>query len=62
MDMVLDEAKRKVRSWLKGWKVRDGVPKGLDAWQEVRLMSAHRFKRHLTDRDSRRFLLPIGTR
>lgn len=37
MDMVLDEAKRKVRSWLKSWKVRDGVPKGMDAWKEVRL-------------------------
>lgn len=36
MDMVLDEAKRKVRSWLKGWKVREGVPKGMDVWQEVR--------------------------
>ncbi|GAA5822771.1 hypothetical protein JCM3770_003324, partial [Rhodotorula araucariae] len=33
MDMVLDEAKRKVRSWLKSWKARDGVPQGLDAWK-----------------------------
>ncbi|GAA5836279.1 hypothetical protein JCM9279_002246, partial [Rhodotorula babjevae] len=33
MDMVLDEAKRKVRSWLKAWKARDGVPQGLDAWK-----------------------------
>ena len=36
MDMVLDEAKRKVRSWLKAWKARDGVPQGLDAWKTVR--------------------------
>ncbi|GAA6003180.1 mRNA splicing protein SPP382 [Rhodotorula paludigena] len=35
MDIVLDEAKRKVRGWLKGWKARDGVPSGLEAWKDA---------------------------
>lgn len=35
MEHVMDEAKRKVRSWLKGWKAVDGVPLGIDAWKEV---------------------------
>ncbi|GAA5873977.1 hypothetical protein JCM1840_006108 [Sporobolomyces johnsonii] len=34
MEAVLDEAKRKVRGWLKtGWKAKDGVPQGLDVWK-----------------------------
>ena len=36
MEQVLEESKRKVRAWLKGWKASDGVPKGLDAWKDVR--------------------------
>ncbi|SCZ98960.1 BZ3500_MvSof-1268-A1-R1_Chr3-1g05734 [Microbotryum saponariae] len=32
---VLDESKRRVRGWLKGWKSSDGVPKGLEAWKDV---------------------------
>lgn len=35
MEGIMDEAKRKVRSWLKAWKAIDGVPKGIDAWKEV---------------------------
>lgn len=35
MDMVLEESKRKIRSWLKGWKVAEGVPTGMDAWKQV---------------------------
>lgn len=35
MEMILEESKRKVRSWLRGWKVSDGVPQGMDAWKEV---------------------------
>jgi hypothetical protein len=38
MEMVLEESKRKIRSWLKGWKVADGVPAGMDAWKEVRIL------------------------
>ncbi|GAA6037203.1 hypothetical protein JCM8097_008617 [Rhodosporidiobolus ruineniae] len=34
LEQVLDEARRKVRSWVKsGWKAREGVPAGLGAWQ-----------------------------
>ncbi|KDE07376.1 hypothetical protein MVLG_02417 [Microbotryum lychnidis-dioicae p1A1 Lamole] len=32
---VLDESKRRVRGWLKGWKSSDGVPQGLEAWKNV---------------------------
>jgi tuftelin-interacting protein 11 len=35
MEGVLDEAKRRVRSWLKGWKATEGVPIGLDTWRDV---------------------------
>lgn len=35
MEIVLDEAKRKVRAWLKSWKVSDGVPADLEVWQDV---------------------------
>lgn len=35
MDEILDEAKRRVRGWLKSWRVRDGVPEGLAAWRDV---------------------------
>lgn len=36
MDMVLDEAKRKVRSWVKSsWRPKEGVPKGLEVWKDV---------------------------
>lgn len=36
MDEIMDEAKRRVRGWLKSWKpARDGVPQGLEAWREV---------------------------
>jgi tuftelin-interacting protein 11 len=37
MEMVMDESKRKIRAWLKAWKARDGVPKGLAAWRDVSL-------------------------
>ncbi|GAA5970505.1 hypothetical protein JCM21900_003885 [Sporobolomyces salmonicolor] len=34
MEAVLDEAKRKVRGWLKtGWRAKEGVPQGLDVWK-----------------------------
>ena len=35
MDEIMDEAKRRVRGWLKSWKARDGVPEGLEAWRDV---------------------------
>lgn len=35
MEIILEEAKRKIRSWLKSWKVRDGVPAGMDLWKDV---------------------------
>lgn len=35
MDEVMDDAKRKVRGWLKTCKVRDGPPEGLEVWREV---------------------------
>lgn len=35
MEQILEEAKRKVRAWLKAWKASDGVPVGMDLWQEV---------------------------
>ncbi|GAA5884433.1 hypothetical protein JCM6882_005250 [Rhodosporidiobolus microsporus] len=36
MEGVLDEARRKVRGWVKtGWKPREGVPKGLEVWKEA---------------------------
>jgi tuftelin-interacting protein 11 len=35
MDEIIDEAKRKVRRWLKNWRTRDGVPAGLDVWRDV---------------------------
>ncbi|KAK4698524.1 tuftelin-interacting protein 11, partial [Phenoliferia sp. Uapishka_3] len=35
MDAILEEAKRKVRAWLKGWKATDGVPAGLDNWRDA---------------------------
>lgn len=35
MDEIMDEAKRRVRGWLKSWKARDGVPEGLKPWREV---------------------------
>lgn len=34
-EIILDEAKRKVRAWLKGWKASDGVPADLAKWQDV---------------------------
>lgn len=36
MQQLLDEAKRKVRAWLKSWRVEDGVPHGLGHWRDVR--------------------------
>lgn len=35
MEGIIDEAKRRVRGWLKSWRTRDGVPDGLDAWRSV---------------------------
>jgi tuftelin-interacting protein 11 len=35
--IVLDEAKRKVRAWLKGWKATEGVPADLEIWKDVGL-------------------------
>ncbi|GAA6011278.1 hypothetical protein JCM10207_008285 [Rhodosporidiobolus poonsookiae] len=36
MEGVMDEAKRKVRSWIKSsWKPREGVPQGLEVWKEA---------------------------
>lgn len=32
-EKILEEARGKVRAWLGGWKVRDGIPKGLDSWK-----------------------------
>lgn len=39
MEMVMDESKRKIRAWLKAWKARDGVPKGIAAWRDVSTFS-----------------------
>lgn len=38
---VLGEAKRKVKAWLRGWRPKDGVPKGLAVWREVSLYAFH---------------------
>lgn len=35
MDDVMDDAKRKVRGWIKTLKVREGPPEGLEVWKEV---------------------------
>lgn len=35
MEGVLDEAKRRVRGWLKGWKAAEGVPRGMDVWRDA---------------------------
>jgi tuftelin-interacting protein 11 len=35
MEEILQDAKRRLKSWLKGWKPRDGVPPGFDIWQSV---------------------------
>ncbi len=35
MEGVLDEAKRKVRAWLKDWKAAEGVPRGMDVWRDA---------------------------
>lgn len=35
MDEVMDDAKRKVRGWLKTCKIREGPPEGLEVWREV---------------------------
>ncbi|KAM0754996.1 TFP11-domain-containing protein [Meredithblackwellia eburnea MCA 4105] len=35
IDVLLDEAKRKVRGWLKSWKASDGVPAGMDNWRDA---------------------------
>lgn len=35
MDEMLGEAKRRVKSWLKNWRPRDGVPSGLPIWRDV---------------------------
>lgn len=35
MDNILEEAKRKLKSWLKSWRARDGVPEGFAIWKEV---------------------------
>ena len=47
MDQILDEAKRKVRAWLKAWKAADGVPIGMDNWRDVRPLSMLGRERHL---------------
>ncbi|KAM0788473.1 hypothetical protein ACM66B_001606 [Microbotryomycetes sp. NB124-2] len=40
MEQILDEAKRKVRSWLKSsWRASEGVPQGLDVWKDAFLSS-----------------------
>jgi len=35
MEDILDQAKRRVRSWLNAWRAKDGVPKGLAVWRDV---------------------------
>lgn len=35
MEGVLEEGKRKIASWIRGWKVRDGFPSGLSGWKQV---------------------------
>ncbi|KAI5479686.1 tuftelin-interacting protein 11 [Pseudohyphozyma bogoriensis] len=35
MDQILEEAKRKVRAWLKSWRAVDGVPSGMSVWKEA---------------------------
>ena len=35
MEEMLGEAKRRLKSYLKMWRPRDGVPKGFAMWREV---------------------------
>lgn len=35
MEDILVEAKRKIRYWLRGWKIQDGVPTNLEVWRKV---------------------------
>ena len=38
MDEILEEAKRRLKSWLKSWKAKDGIPTGFGIWKEVRCL------------------------
>lgn len=38
MEGLVEEAKRKMKAFLKVWRVRDGVPASLDVWKKVRLL------------------------
>lgn len=78
MDGLLDECKRRVRSWVKsGWKAKEGVPQGLEVWKDVSglapsfffaspwLIFFCRSMPHLLGRargDDRRLRNPTGTR
>lgn len=35
---LLDDARRKLRSMLRSWSVRDGVPDGLTVWKDVGIL------------------------
>ena len=43
MEGLLDDAKRKLRSMMRGWSVGEGVPEGLVVWKDVSLISPHSF-------------------
>jgi tuftelin-interacting protein 11 len=36
MEFLLDDARRKLRSMMRSWKVLEGVPDGLLVWKDVR--------------------------
>lgn len=49
MDDVVSEAKRRVRSSLKSWKVQTGVPEHLLAWKEAKVFSSKEWNSMLLD-------------
>lgn len=32
---MIEEAKRKVKAWMKNWRPRDGLPEGISIWKDV---------------------------
>lgn len=39
MGDLLDEAKRALKTWFRGWRVKDGIMPGLELWQDVSRVS-----------------------
>lgn len=35
IDGLLDDSRRKLRSMLRSWKVKDGMPEGIAVWKDV---------------------------